>query len=100
VQLISPVGLIILASAFVRHRRHNYMRGAVYTNMKTKGIYMETGLIIMALSIISAGITALFGRYFTYLWVIYFAGSIVSGGFVLYSIKLAPRDKPADLKNV
>jgi len=100
VQLISPVGLIILASAFVRHRRHNYMLGAVYTNMKTKWRYMETGLIIMALSIISAGITALFGRYFTYLWVIYFAGSIVSGGFVLYSIKLAPRDKPADLKNV
>ncbi|MDD5021158.1 MAG: hypothetical protein PHR82_03345 [Endomicrobiaceae bacterium] len=99
-QLISPVGLIFLASAFVRHRRHNYMLGDVYTNMKTKWRFMETGLIILVLSIVIAGIAALFGRYFTYLWVIYFIGSIISGVFVLYSIKLAPRDNPSDLKNV
>ena len=35
-QLVSPVGIILLAAAFVRHRRHNYMLGNIYTNMKTK----------------------------------------------------------------
>jgi uncharacterized membrane protein len=68
--------------------------------MKTKWGFMETGLIILVLSIVIAGIAALFGRYFTYLWVIYFIGSIISGVFVLYSIKLTPRDNPSDLKNI
>lgn len=99
-QLVSPVGLIILAGAFVRHRRHNYMLGNIYTNMKTKWRYLETGLIIMSWSIIVAGIAVVFGRYYTYLWVIYFVGAIIAGFFVLHSIKLAPRDKPADLKNL
>ena len=97
-QLVSPVGLILLAAAFVRHRRHTYMLGHIYTNMKTKWRYLETGLIILPGSFILSGIFAMFGRYYTYLWVIYFVGSIIAGGFVLYSIKLAPREKPADLK--
>jgi hypothetical protein len=99
-QLVSPVGLIILAGAFVRHRRHNYMLGNIYTQMKTKWRYLETGLIIMSWSIILAGIAVMFGRYYTYLWVIYFVGAIIAGFFVLYSIKLAPREKPADLKHL
>mgnify|MGYP006873130483 CR=1 FL=1 len=97
-QFVSPVGLILLAAAFVRHRRHTYMLGHIYTNMKTKWRYLETGLIILPGSFILSGIFAMFGRYYTYLWVIYFVGSIIAGGFVLYSIKLAPREKPADLK--
>lgn len=97
-QLVSPVGLILLAAAFVRHRRHTYMLGHIYTNMKTKWRYLETGLIILPGSFILSGLFAIFGEYYTYLWVIYFVGSIIAGGFVLYSIKLAPREKPADLK--
>lgn len=97
-QFVSPVGLILLAAAFVRHRRHTYMLGHIYTNMKTKWRYLETGLIILPCSFILSGLFAMFGEYYTYLWVIYFVGSIIAGGFVLYSIKLAPREKPADLR--
>lgn len=97
-QLVSPVGIILLAAAFVRHRRHNYMLGHIYTKMKTKWRYLETGLIILPCSFILSGLLAMFGRYYTYLWVIYFVGAIIAGFFVLYSIKLAPREKPADLK--
>lgn len=97
-QLVSPVGIILLAAAFVRHRRHTYMLGHIYTNMKTKWRYLETGLIILPSSFILSGLFAMFGRYYTYLWVIYFVGAIIAGFFVLYSIKLAPREKPADLK--
>ena len=96
-QLVSPVGIILLAAAFVRHRRHNYMLGHIYTNMKTKWRYLETGLIILPGSFILSGLFAMFGRYYTYLWCIYFVGAIIAGFFVLYSIKLAPREKPADL---
>lgn len=97
-QLVSPVGIILLSAAFVRHRRHTYMLGHIYTNMKTKWRYLETGLIILPASFILSGLFAMFGRYYTYLWVIYFVGAIIAGFFVLYSIKLAPREKPADLK--
>ncbi len=97
-QLVSPAGIILLAAAFVRHRRHTYMLGHIYTNMKTKWRYLETGLIILPGSFILSGLFAMFGRYYTYLWVIYFIGAVIAGGFVLYSIKLAPREKPADLK--
>jgi len=96
-QLVSPVGIILLAAAFVRHRRHNYMLGHIYTKMKTKWRYLETGLIILPGSFVLSGIFAMFGRYYTYLWCIYFVGAIIAGFFVLYSIKLAPREKPADL---
>ncbi len=96
-QLVSPCGIILLAAAFVRHRRHTYMLGHIYTKMKTKWKYLETGLIILPGSFILSGILAMFGKYYTYLWVIYFVGAIIAGLFVLYSIKLAPREKPADL---
>ena len=99
-QLVSPVGIILLAAAFVRHRRHNYLLGHIYTNMKTKWRYLETGLIILPLSFVLSGIFALFGRYYQYLWTIYFIGAIVAGLFVLYSIKLAPRNKPKDLEQI
>jgi len=35
---------------------------------------LETGLLIFALSFVLAGFAALFGQYYTYLWVIYFCG--------------------------
>lgn len=99
-QLVSPVGIILLAAAFVRHRRHNYLLGHIYTNMKTKWRYLETGLIILPMSFVLSGILAFFGRYYQYLWTIYFIGAIVAGLFVLYSIKLAPRNKPKDLEQI
>lgn len=99
-QLVSPVGIILLAAAFVRHRRHNYLLGHIYTNMKTKWRYLETGLIILPLSFVLSGVFAFFGRYYQYLWTIYFIGAIVAGLFVLYSIKLAPRNKPKDLEQI
>ena len=72
-QLVSPVGLILLAAAFVRHRRHNYMLGHIYTKMKTKWRYLETGLIILPGSFLLSGFFAMFGRYYTYLWCIVFS---------------------------
>ena len=68
-QLVSPVGIILLAAAFVRHRRHNYMLGHIYTKMKTKWRYLETGLIILPGSFLLSGFFAMFGRYYTYLWI-------------------------------
>jgi len=97
-QLVSPVGIVLLAAAFVRHRRHTYMLGHIYTNMKTKWRYLETGLIILPLSFLLSGLVAIFGDYYTYLWVIYFVGSIISCLFLAYSVKLAPREKPSDLQ--
>jgi len=39
-----------------------------------------------------------FGAYYTYVWVIYFVGAMLSGLIELRGIKLPPRDIPADLK--
>lgn len=97
-QLVSPVGFFILSVAYIKHRRHNYQLANVYNLMPTKWKYLETSLWILAISFISAGIAVVLGRYYTYIWTIYFAGAIVSGLFGLRSIKLPPRQSPTDLK--
>jgi hypothetical protein len=97
-QFVSPVGFFLLSVAYIKHRRHNYTLAAVYNLMPTKWKYLEISLIIFAASFIIAGIAAAFGRYYTYIWAIYFVGAIISGLFGLKSIKLPPREQPDDLK--
>lgn len=97
IQAISPVGYFLLAAGYVRHRRHNYPEDSVYNLLPLKWKYHEIGLIILALSFIVAGFSALIWHYFTYLWVIYFSGAIVCGIFELKGIKLPPRAAPLDL---
>ncbi|MDR0486180.1 MAG: hypothetical protein LBH29_05585 [Elusimicrobiota bacterium] len=96
-QLVSPVGFFILSMAYIKHRRHNYQLSNVYNLMTLKWKYLETSLLILAASFVTAGIAAVFGRYYTYLWSIYFVGAIVSGFFGLKSIKIPPRSLPSDL---
>ncbi|MFH0947400.1 MAG: hypothetical protein V1833_00150 [Elusimicrobiota bacterium] len=96
-QLISPVGFFILAVAIVRRRRHNYPSGSIYNQMPLKWKYLEIGLEIFIVSMIVAGLAALLGHYYTYLWVIYFAGAIISGLLELKSVKILPRKAPKDL---
>jgi len=98
VQFISPVGYFILAAAYVRHRRHNYPLSSVYNLMPKKWRYLEAGLLIFALSMITAGVAAFFGQYYTYLWVIYFFAAIVAGIIELISVKIPPREAPSDLR--
>jgi hypothetical protein len=97
-QFVSPVGFLLLAATYVRQRRHNYQFANIYNLIPTKWKYLEASLIIFAGSFIIAGLTILFGDYYTYIWVIYFTGSIVSGFFEMKSIKLPPRNNPKDLK--
>lgn len=98
VQLVSPVGFVLLAAAYVRHRRHNYSLKEVYNLMPLKWRYLEAGLLIFAASFLIAGLAAFFGQYYTYLWVIYFTGAIIAGLFELKGIKIPPREAPADLQ--
>ncbi|MCA6084911.1 hypothetical protein [Candidatus Endomicrobiellum agilis] len=99
-QFVSPMGFLLLAAAYVRHKRHNYQYADVYNLIPTKWKYLEISLIIFAASFFSAGIAAIFGTYRTYpyIWSIYFIGAILSGIFELISIKLPPREAPSDLK--
>jgi hypothetical protein len=97
-QFVSPVGFLLLAAAYVRHRRHNYQLANIYNLIPTKWRYLEASLIIFAGSFIVAGLTTLFGDYYTYIWIIYFVGALVSGFFEMKSIKLPPRNSPKDLK--
>ncbi|MCA6072070.1 MAG: hypothetical protein LE178_00740 [Endomicrobium sp.] len=97
-QFVSPVGFLLLAAAYVRHRRHNYQLANIYNLIPTKWRYLEASLIIFAASFIAAGIAVLCGSYYTYLWSIYFIGSIVAGIFAMRNIKLPPRETPNDLK--
>ncbi|MDR3112216.1 MAG: hypothetical protein LBU55_03485 [Elusimicrobiota bacterium] len=96
-QLVSPVGFLLLSAAYVRNRRHNYQLSDVYNLMTTKWKYLEFGLTIFAFSFITAGVTAILGAYYTYIWVIYFIGAIISGFFVLKSLKLPLRKAEGDL---
>ncbi|MDD5686795.1 MAG: hypothetical protein PHE88_03045 [Elusimicrobia bacterium] len=100
VQLISPVGFFILAISIVRSRRHNYSKDSIYNLMPLKWKYLEIGLEIFVLSMIVAGIAALVGRYYTYLWVIYFVGALISGAIELKSVKIPPSDLPRDLRKI
>ena len=97
-QLVSPVGFIVLAGAYVRHRRHDYELSHVYNLMPLKWKYLETGLGIFAGSLVVAGLVAFLGQYYTYLWVIYFMGAIVAGIVELQGIKIPPRATPIDLQ--
>lgn len=98
-QLVSPVGFFLMSAAYVRHRRYNYPLSNVYNQMQLKWKYLETGLLIFALSFIVAGFAVLLGQYYTYLWVIYFAGAIVAGVIETIGVKIPPREAPADLKD-
>ncbi|MDR2396177.1 MAG: hypothetical protein LBD57_06220 [Endomicrobium sp.] len=97
-QLVSPVGFLLLAAAYVRHRRHDYKLTDVYNLIPTKWRYLEASLIIFGFAFIIAGVAAIAGTYYTYLWTIYFVGAIISGIFVMRSINLPPRQAPNDLK--
>jgi hypothetical protein len=96
-QLISPVGFLILAVAYIKHRRHNYELANVYNMMTTKWRYLEMGIMLFAGSFIAAGSAVLFGSYYAFVWTIYFVGAIIAGLFVLKSIKLPPRKADGDL---
>ena len=96
-QLISPVGFFLLAAGYVRHRRHNYPLSHIYTNMTLKWKYLETGLLLFAISMIVAGLAALLGKYYTYLWVIYFLAAVVAGLFELKGVTIPPVHVPTDL---
>jgi hypothetical protein len=96
-QLVSPVGFFVLAVAYIRHRRYAYTLGHIYNQMPRKWKYLEASLIIFALSFVLAGFGVAFGRYYAYLWSIYFVGAIIAGFFCLWSIKIAPREAPKDL---
>lgn len=98
-QFVSPVGFLLLAAAYVRHRRHNYQLANIYNLMPLKWKYLEVSLVLFAVSFIVAGATVAFGKYYTYVWVIYFIGAIISGLFTMKSIKLPPREAPSDLQN-
>lgn len=97
-QLVSPVGFFILAAAYVRHRRYNYPLSNIYNQMPKKWKLLEIGLLTFAGSLIVAGFAAFFGQYYTYLWVVYFAGAIIAGFIWLKSIEIPPRENPADLQ--
>ncbi|MDR3048274.1 MAG: hypothetical protein LBV16_00280 [Elusimicrobiota bacterium] len=97
-QFVSPVGFFLLSVAYIKHRRHNYTLANVYNLMPTKWKYLEISLIVFASSFIIAGLAVAIGRYYTYIWAIYFVGAIISGLFGLKSIKLPPREQPSDLK--
>jgi hypothetical protein len=97
-QLISPVGFFVLAAAYVRNRRYKYTMANIYNLMPLKWKYLEAGLSIFAASMIVAGIAALVGQYYTYLWVIYFLGAIIAGIVELISVKIPPREAPKDLQ--
>jgi len=97
-QFISPVGFLILSTAIVRSRRHNYSPDSVYNMMPLKWKYLESGLIVFILSLIIAGFAAILGGYYTYLWVIYFVGAIISGLLELKSVRIPPRNMPEDLE--
>ena len=99
-QLISPVGFFVLSAAYVRHRRHNYTLSEIYNLMPLKWKYLETGLLVFTGAWVLAGIVAIFGGYHTYLWLIYFGGSIVAGMIELRGVQLPPREAPADMKNL
>lgn len=97
-QLVSPVGYFLLAAAYVRHRRHEYELTHVYNLMPLKWRHLEMSLAIFACSLIIAGVAAVFGQYYTYLWLIYFIGAIIAGFIELRGIKIPPRGAPADLQ--
>jgi len=97
-QFVSPVGFLLLAAAYVKHRRHNYQMSHIYNLIPLKWKYLEISLILFAVSFIMAGAAVVFGSYYTYVWVIYFVGAMLSGFIELRGIKLPPRDIPADLK--
>ncbi|MDR3306098.1 MAG: hypothetical protein LBS61_00220 [Endomicrobium sp.] len=97
-QFVSPVGFLLLAAAYVRHRRHSYQLANIYNLIPTKWRYIEASLLIFAGSFIVAGLTALFGAYYMHIWVIYFLVSLAAGFFEMKSIKLPPRNTPKDLK--
>ncbi|MDR1196283.1 MAG: hypothetical protein LBL00_07400 [Endomicrobium sp.] len=97
-QFVSPVGFLLLAAAYVKHRRHHYQLAHIYNLMPKKWRYLETSLVILAGSFLVAGAAVVFGSYYTYVWVIYFIGAIISGAFELIGIKLPPREIPDDLK--
>jgi hypothetical protein len=97
-QFVSPVGFLLLAAAYVKHRRHNYQMGHVYNLIPLKWKYLEASMILFASSFIAAGAAVVFGSYYTYVWVIYFVGAMLSGFIELRSIKLPPRDVPSDLQ--
>ena len=96
VQFISPVGFLILSTAIVRSKRHNYPAGSIYNLMPLKWKYLEAGLIVFIVSLIIAGFAAILGRYYTYIWVIYFIGAIISGMIELKSVMIPPRSAPED----
>lgn len=98
VQSISPVGFFLLAAGYVRHRRYNYPLSNVYNQMPKKWKLLETGLLIFALSFVVAGFAALFGQYYTYLWVIYFVAAIIAGVIETIGVKMPPREVSEDLK--
>lgn len=98
VQLVSPIGFFILVIAIVRRRRHNYPKDSEYNLMPLKWRYLEAGFEILVASMIIAWVAALVGHYYTYLWVIYFVGAIISGGIELKSIIIPPSDPPKDLR--
>jgi len=100
IQAISPVGYFLLASGYVRHRRHNYPPDSLYNMMPLKWRYLEAGLIVFAVSLILAGAAAFIGHYYTYLWAIYYLGAIIAGLIELAGEKIPPRKGPEDLKRV
>lgn len=97
-QFVSPVGFFLLAAAYVKHRRHHYQLAHIYNLMPKKWKFLEASLMILAGSFIVAGAAVIFGSYYTYVWVIYFIGAVISGSFELVGIKLPPREMPDDLK--
>jgi hypothetical protein len=66
--------------------------------MPKKWKLLEIGFLTFAGSLLVAGAAAFFGQYYTYLWVIYFAGAIIAGMIWLRSIEIPPREDPADLQ--
>ena len=97
-QLISPVGFLFLAVSYVRHKRYTHPLISVYTMLKIKWKYMETGLIVFVAALMVAGLGAIFGSYYTYLWVIYYIAAIVAGLIETKSVMLPLVETPQDLK--
>jgi hypothetical protein len=97
-QFISPVSFLLLAAIYVRHKRHNYQLASIYNLIPVKWKYLEASLIIFAFSFVVAGIAVICGKYYTYIWSIYFVGAIISGVLEMRNIKLPPREMPNDLK--
>ncbi|MCD6423826.1 MAG: hypothetical protein J7L42_06910 [Elusimicrobia bacterium] len=91
VQGISPVGYCLFAAGIIRHKRHNFPQTSIYNMMPKKWYHLELTLIVFAGSLLIAGVAAFFGRYYTYLWVIYFTGAIIAGIIELKGIKIPPR---------